>query len=126
MADLEVADLEAVEPPDLQAAQPDVADAGALNVGDRHDAASARDVARDHGLLRAGIEDEVLLGAAVDTASHHDLVPLDPNRYAPDAALLDRDPRSKGRFPLNESRKRISARAHAAFSLTSRLGIRLT
>ena len=44
----------------LQAAQAHFADAGAERVGDRPDALALRRLARDHRLLGAGVEHEVL------------------------------------------------------------------
>ena len=72
--DLHVADIELVDARELQPSQADFADARAQRVGDRADARAARGFLRDHRLLRAGVEDEVLRPPAVHARLHDDLV----------------------------------------------------
>ena len=122
--DLEIPDLEQVDASDLQTAESDVADARAWHVGDRKNPPPARQIARDDRLLGAGVENELEWRAAVDLQADEHLVFLDANRHRPTCdGLADM---SIGWRPLNESRKRISARVHIAFSLRSWLGSRLT
>ena len=67
------ADLELVEPRQLELAHAEIADAGAQDVDDRTDAHPRRGLARDDRLLRSGVEDEVHLRAAVDARLDDDL-----------------------------------------------------
>jgi hypothetical protein len=55
VAQLQRADLEGIDPRQLQPAQPDVADAGAERVGDRHDARGAGPVGRVSTVLSAPV-----------------------------------------------------------------------
>ena len=57
---LQIADVEPIDPRELQAAQADFADARAQRVGDRADVGALRRLARDDRFLGAGVEDEVL------------------------------------------------------------------
>ena len=74
VADLERADLERVEPPQLQAAQAHLADAGAQRVGNRTHHRARRGLPGDGGELGAGVEHEVLRAAAVDARLDDDLL----------------------------------------------------
>jgi len=59
VAHLERAELEGVDPGELQAAQPDPADARAERVGDRRDAEALGGAPRDHRVFRSGVDHEV-------------------------------------------------------------------
>ena len=103
-------------------AQADFADAGAERVGDRPDALALRGLAREHRLLRAGVEDEVLEPAAVDARLHDDLVLHQPERQrVQHVQVLARRCRPASLSP-NDSRNSTCARDHAAFSLRSLFG----
>ena len=60
VAQLQRTELQRIDAGELQPSQPDVADAGAQRVGDRRDAEALRGRPRDHGVLGAGVDDEVL------------------------------------------------------------------
>ena len=79
--DLQIAQVETIDPRELQAAQPHFADARAQRVGDRADAGALRGVARDHRLLGAGVQDEILIASAVDLRLHDDLVVDEAERH---------------------------------------------
>ncbi len=83
VAHFHLADLERVDPADLQSAETDVAYAGALRVCDRRDAAPPRELARDDRLLGAGVEDELLV-RAVHFGAHEHLVAKQADRHRPD------------------------------------------
>ena len=59
-------------------------------MGDRMDAATPRNVPRDHHPFGAGIEDEVLVAAAIHLRAYQDLVAVDTNRDAPDVRGIAR------------------------------------
>ena len=74
VAHLELADLERVDPRELQAAKPDVADAGAERLRDRQHAEALRGRPRDDRVLRSGVDDEILFAGAVHPRAHDHLV----------------------------------------------------
>ena len=78
VAHLHRAQLERVDPRELQAAQAHIADARAERVGDRRDAEPLRGRPREHGVLRAGVDDEVLRRRSVDLGADDDLFVFQP------------------------------------------------
>ena len=125
VAQLERAELERVDPRQLQAAQADVADAGAERVGDRRDAEALRGRPRDHGVLGAGVDDEILERAVVHLGPDHDLVVHQPEVDGVELSSVPGSISNGTRCP-NDRRNLISERDQSALSLWSLFGSRLT
>ena len=69
---------------ELQAAEADLADAGAQGIRDRHDVQALGRPLVDHGVLRARVDDELLRRGAVHAHAHEDLVVLQAERHVTD------------------------------------------
>ena len=78
VAHLERSELQRIDPRELQGAEAHAAHTGAERVGDRCDAEPLRGRARDHRVLRAGIDHEVLCRRIVDLRAHDDLLVHEP------------------------------------------------
>ena len=65
----------------MQAAQADLANAGAQREGNRHDAETLRRLARHDGVLRSGVDDEVLGAGVVDLGADDHFLVHEPERH---------------------------------------------
>src|SRR6185369_16023083 len=81
VANLQIAEVEAIDARQLQPAQADLPDAGAQRIGNRGDAGALRRIPRDDRFLRSGIEDEILLAAAIHPCLDDDLVVDEAERH---------------------------------------------
>ena len=121
---LERADLQLVEPRQLELAHAEIADAGAQDVDDGTDAHPCGRLAGDDSLLGSRIQHHVHQRPTVDARFDDDFFVDHAKRHGVQSGARPASMFTGGFVP-NARRKRTSARAHAAFALRSLFGSRL-